>query len=146
MTDMTTPGSPIPDVLTPDPLSANGADLDRTTAWLRRAEADGAAFLSRFAHLIREALPRMVTVETRTTGLFRKTTEITGVRVAFETECFVMKANRSGGLDTSIEKQVRGVVIATRPTPPHAWFAQLMDTLKSRTSHAGAMADLLKSL
>lgn len=146
MTDTVIPNPLVPDTLNPEPHSTNGADLDRTTAWLRRAESDGLAFLSRFAHLLREALPRMVTVETKTTGLFRKTTEITGVRVALETECFVMTVNPSGGLDTSVEKQVRGVVIATRQVAPSLWFSQLMDTLRSRTTHAGDVAAVLKSL
>lgn len=120
--------------------------FDLAAAWLRRAEGDRAAFLSRFALIVAEALPNHAQVLRVRHGVFRKTEEIAGVRVAFDNETYSMRLKDGKHLATEVEKKVKGVVLSTREVDPHTWMVGLMTRVHERTEKARAMAELLAGL
>jgi hypothetical protein len=129
-------------------LAGTAAPLsfDLAAAWLRHAEGDRAAFLSRFALIVAEALPNHAEVHRVRRGLFRKTEEIVGVSVAFDNETYAMRLKDGQHLATEVEKKVKGVVLSTREVDPHAWMTGLMTRVRERTEKARAMAELLAGL
>ncbi|WP_250452936.1 hypothetical protein [Caballeronia sp. ATUFL_M2_KS44] len=129
-------------------LAAAAAPLsfDLAAAWLRHAEGDRAAFLSRFALITAEALPSHAQIQRVRRGLFRKTEEIVGVCVAFENETYAMRLKDGQHLATEVEKKVKGVVLSTREIDPRTWMAGLMTHVHERTEKARAMAELLAGL
>jgi hypothetical protein len=94
--------------------------FDPGAAWFRQAEQNSAGFLSRFAYLLKEALPQHTTIDIGSFGLFKKTTEVVGVRIAFENDCYAMQTSQHGTLTTLVEKKVRGVVLSTHT--PSRWM------------------------
>lgn len=120
--------------------------FDLAAAWLRHAEGDRAAFLSRFALIVAEALPNHAQVLRVRRGLFRKTEEVVGVCVAFDNETYAMRLQDGRHLATEVEKRVKGIVLSTRAVDPHTWMAGLMTRIQERTEKARAMAELLAGL
>ncbi|QVN23431.1 hypothetical protein [Burkholderia pyrrocinia] len=120
--------------------------FDLAAAWLRHAEGDRAAFLSRFALIAAEALPNHAQIQRVRRGLFRKTDEIVGVCVAFDNETYAMRLKDGRHLATEVEKKVKGVVLSTREVDPHTWMVGLMTHVHERTQKARAMAELLAGL
>jgi hypothetical protein len=126
------------------PTTPPNFDLD--AAWFRQAEQNSAGFLSRFAYLLKEALPQHTTIAIQSRGLFKKTTEVVGVKVAFENDCYSMQTSQHGTLSTLVEKKVRGVVLSTRPVAVDAWMKGLFDSLHQHTQQASAVVNLLKNM
>ena len=134
-----------------DGLSGTGdgdmaMNFDLAAAWLRHAEADRGAFLTRFIAIVSEALPNHTRVQKVRRGLLRKTEEVVGVAVAFENETYLMRMRDGHHLTTEIEKKVRGVVLSTREVDAHAWMTGLMTHVRERTEQARAMSEMLAAL
>ncbi|RDV00227.1 hypothetical protein [Trinickia dinghuensis] len=134
-----------------DGLSGTGdsdtaMNFDLAAAWLRHAEADRGAFLTRFIAIVSEALPNHTQVQKVRRGLLRKTEEVVGVAVAFENETYLMRMRDGHHLTTEIEKKVRGVVLSTREVDAHAWMTGLMTHVRERTEQARAMSEMLAAL
>lgn len=139
-----------------DRINANGAGavspelpmghFDLDTAWLRRAEADAAGFVGRFARIVSEALPRHAELVTVKRGLFRKTEDVVGVRVGLDNEVYLMQVDGRGGLATCVQHKVNGVVLSTREVPAAAWMQGLMGQVHTRTEQARGIVDLLKAV
>lgn len=130
----------------PEAAQSGLAVFDMDAAWLRRAEADGAAFLSRFARIVVEALPQHASLETMRRGVFRRTEEIVGVIIAFDDDTYRMRLSNRQQIVTEIEKRVRGVVLSTKSTPASAWLSGLLLKIHERTRDTKDLADLLRTL
>jgi hypothetical protein len=120
--------------------------FDLAAAWLRHAEADRGAFLTRFVAIVSQALPNHTQVQKIRRGLIRKTEEIVGIAVAFDNETYRMQLKDGHHLTTEIEKKVRGVVLSTREIDAHTWMAGLMAHVHERTQQARAIAEMLAAL
>jgi hypothetical protein len=134
-----------------DSLSGTGdngtpMNFDLAAAWLRHAEADRAAFLSRFVAIVSQALPNHTQVQKVRHGLIRKTEEIVGISVAFDNETYSMRLKDGRHLTTEIEKKVKGVVLSTREVDAHAWMTGLMTHVHERTEQARAISEMLAAL
>lgn len=126
--------------------SSTPMNFDLAAAWLRHAEADRAAFLSRFVAIVSQALPNHTQVQKVRRGLIRKTEEIVGISVAFDNETYSMRLKDGRHLTTEIEKKVRGVVLSTREVDAHAWMTGLMTHVRERTEQARAISEMLAAL
>ncbi|MGG1949167.1 hypothetical protein AB1286_30885 [Trinickia sp. NRRL B-1857] len=134
-----------------DSLSGTGnhdlpMNFDLAAAWLRHAEADRGAFLSRFVAIVSQALPNQTEVQKVRRGLIRKTEEIVGIAVAFENETYLMRLKDGHRLTTEIEKKVKGVVLSTRQVDAHTWMSGLMAHVRERAEQARAMSEMLAAL
>lgn len=121
-------------------------NFDLAAAWLRHAESDRSVFLSRFAAIVAQALPNHAQIHRVRRGLFRKTEDIVGISIAFDSETYVMQLRDGRHLSTAVEKKVKGVVLSTRDVDAHAWMTALMTQVRERTEKERAMVALLESL
>ncbi|WP_133645460.1 hypothetical protein [Paraburkholderia flava] len=140
--DRIVPVEGMTDGVTDKPL----ANFDLAAAWLRHAESDRAAFLARFAAIVAQALPNHAQIQRVRRGLIRKTEEVVGVSLAFDSETYVMRMRDGHHLVTEVEKKVKGVVLSTREIDAHAWMTGLMAHVHERTEKARSVAELLSSL
>jgi hypothetical protein len=128
------------------PATPDLSSFDLDAAWLRRAEADSAGFLSRFSRIVGEALPQHATLDIARRGIFRKTEEVVGLMVTFEDEIYRMRLSGSRQIVTEIEKRVRGITLSTRQVQTHTWISGLLANVHERTEKARGIAALLRSL
>jgi hypothetical protein len=124
----------------------SSTDVDMQSAWLRKAEANSASFLTKFAYLLKEAIPSHTTLKVISKGFFKKTEEVVGVMIAFDEEIFSMELNKHNTISTSILREVKGIVLSTKSVSSTEWMSSFFEAMKKNTQQATQVVDLLKSL
>ncbi|MFT8980124.1 hypothetical protein [Gluconobacter oxydans] len=99
-------------------------NIDDLAALIREAEGGRERFLEKFAVFCEQAFPRQTTVSRRARGWLKRTVEIEGLSLQFETRVFTLR-REGAAVVAGIAHEVRGVVISRKQVPVRDWIVQL---------------------
>ena len=86
-------------------------NIDDLAALIREAEGSRERFLEKFAVFCEQAFPRQTAVSRRARGWLKRTVEIEGLSLRFETRVFELR-REGAAVVAEIAHEVRGVVIS----------------------------------
>lgn len=114
-------------------------DVDMLAAQIRLDASDNDTFFAVLAVKLQDALGARVTTKQHGGGLRRKPVQITAVEVDL-TEAgdgMVLRAERrSTGVECSVARHVRGVVLSNRPVPVAEWIDSLVKALAEQAKRS----------
>lgn len=125
-------------------MGAETDDFDVTAAFLRRFQENAENSLHAFATRMAEALPGAVSLDERSTGIFRRTKRLVGLSIRVGERDFVM-STETGRLVTTIRVSCRNVVIRTDNVSSERWFAQLDQEIRRVSDQARDVSTALRS-
>lgn len=114
-------------------------DVDMLAAQIRLDASDNDTFFAVLAVKLQDALGTRVTTKQHGGGLRRKPVQITAVEVDL-TEAgdgVVLRAERRNtGVECSVARHVRGVVLSNRPVPVAEWIDGLVKALAEQAKRS----------
>lgn len=126
-----------------------GLAVDLLAAQLRADAGDTETFFAVLVAKLRDALGERVRVQQAGRGLRRRPAAVTGVEVDLTDagEGLVLRAERvASGVQCSVARPVRGIVLSNRPLPMAEWLDLLVKGLAEQAGRSQQTRDALGGL